>query len=184
MPRQSKEQIDAEIVDQASALFARHGYRHTSLQQVADAAGYSKAGLLHRFSSKDAIYRAAVSSALAQTTELVERARAVPAGAQRDRALLEALLDAAVQWPGTAAFLQSVVSEDPRGAAPELSQAGEALLGAFGLNLDHVSTPGLVRLISATAGLQASAAAAVRLERAREWRPHIVDAAMDALGHR
>ena len=91
MPRQSREQADAEIVDRASALFARHGFAHTSLQQVADEVGYSKAGLLYRFPSKDAIYRAAVCSAQERTASLVERTAGLPAGVDRDRALVEAL---------------------------------------------------------------------------------------------
>ncbi|MGJ9424185.1 TetR/AcrR family transcriptional regulator [Aeromicrobium sp. CF3.5] len=183
MPRQSKEEIDAEIVDSASALFAQHGYRHTSLQQVADATGYSKAGLLHRFSSKEAIYDAAVRSALVRTTALAADTAGIAQGAERDRVLVDALLDASVDWPGTAAFLQSVVTSDPQGASDELSQAGAALVGAFGLDANNVSDEALVRLIIATAGLQASASAAARLGRTEAWRPHIVATAMEALGH-
>lgn len=183
MPRQSKEEINAEIVDRASALFAQHGYRHTSLQQVADAVGYSKAGLLHRFSSKEAIWAAAVRSALARTTTLAAATAGIAQGAERDRALVDALLDAAIEWPGTAAFLQSVVTSDPSGVTDELAKAGAALVGAFGLDADDVSDQALVRLISATAGLQAAAAAAARLGRTELWRPHIVATAMDALGH-
>ncbi|MDV8020089.1 helix-turn-helix domain-containing protein [Rhodococcus sp. IEGM 1330] len=182
MPRQSKEEIDAEIVDRASALFARHGYQHTSLQQVADAAGYSKAGLLHRFSTKEAIYLAAVHSALGRMNALVEEIAEIPAGAERTRAVFEALVDATTQWPGTAAFLQTVVNDNPADAAPELVQAGAALVAALGSSPEGMSDDALVRLISATAGLQAAASTAARRDRARQWRPLIVAAAMDAIG--
>ncbi|MGV8872803.1 MAG: TetR/AcrR family transcriptional regulator [Rhodococcus sp. (in: high G+C Gram-positive bacteria)] len=180
MPRQSKEEIDAEIVDRASALFARHGYQHTSLQQVADAAGYSKAGLLHRFASKEAIYLAAVHSAVGRMNALVEAVAEIPAGTERTRAVFEALVDATTDAPGTAAFLHAVVNDDPSSAAPELVQAGAALVAAFGSTPAEMSDDALVRLISATAGLQAAASTAARRDRARQWRPFIVAAAMDA----
>lgn len=40
-----------------------HGYARTSVQQLADAVGYSKAGLLHRFGSKQALQAGAVAAA-------------------------------------------------------------------------------------------------------------------------
>ena len=42
----------AEILAAATALFARHGYRGTSLAAVATAVGLTEAGLLHHFPSK------------------------------------------------------------------------------------------------------------------------------------
>ena len=55
--RQTAADIDHAILDVAAGIFATHGYAHTSVQQVADAVGYSKPGLLHRFGSKEALYR-------------------------------------------------------------------------------------------------------------------------------
>jgi hypothetical protein len=37
MPRPTKSEIDAEIIDRAAGLFARYGFENTSLQQIADA---------------------------------------------------------------------------------------------------------------------------------------------------
>jgi AcrR family transcriptional regulator len=45
----------ARVVDVAADLFDRHGYRGTSLQDVAVAAGLSKAAIYHHFRSKDEI---------------------------------------------------------------------------------------------------------------------------------
>ncbi|QWC91292.1 TetR/AcrR family transcriptional regulator [Cupriavidus metallidurans] len=61
----TKSEINADIIDRAATLFARHGFDHASLQQIANAVNYSKAGLLHHFSSKMAIYSAAVDTARA-----------------------------------------------------------------------------------------------------------------------
>jgi hypothetical protein len=41
--RQTSEQIDRAILDTAAHMFASHGYAGTSVQQVADAVGYSTA---------------------------------------------------------------------------------------------------------------------------------------------
>lgn len=182
MVRQSREQIDAEIVDRACALFARHGYQHTSLQQVANEVGYSKAGLLHRFSSKEAIYRAALTAAQEKTDALLARISGYAEGAERDLALVEAILETTWEWPGVAAFLFSA-SHDPDVAGRELTEAGVAMAGAFGLDAEHFSEDRLIRMISASTGLHLAALQAARLERRREWRPLIVATAMDALGH-
>lgn len=184
MPRQSREQSDAEIVDRASALFARHGFQHTSLQQVADEVGFSKAGLLYRFPSKDAIYLAVVATLRERTTALVEQVADLPAGADRDRALVESLVDATLSRPGTAAFLNAVVVSDPDHGTPELRQAGLELAAAFGLGgPDPFTAERWVRVLSATAGLQSVADAAVRMGRVQELRPVIIGVAMDTLGH-
>ncbi len=43
--RQSAAEIDHAILDVAAGIFAVHGFAHTSVQQIADAVGYSKPGL-------------------------------------------------------------------------------------------------------------------------------------------
>ncbi len=65
--RQTSAEIDHAILDIAAGIFATHGYAHSSVQQIADAVGYSKPGLLHRFGSKDALYGAV----LAEVSETV-----------------------------------------------------------------------------------------------------------------
>ncbi|HLR27819.1 MAG TPA: helix-turn-helix domain-containing protein [Ruania sp.] len=54
------------ILTEAFDLFAEHGYAGTSLSAVADAAKISKAGLLHHFGSKTALF----SAVLARRDEL------------------------------------------------------------------------------------------------------------------
>ncbi|HET8989461.1 MAG TPA: TetR/AcrR family transcriptional regulator [Humibacillus sp.] len=45
-----------EILDAALAVIARNGYQRTSVRDIAQAAGLSQAGLLHYFSSKEALF--------------------------------------------------------------------------------------------------------------------------------
>ncbi|MGO4783530.1 TetR/AcrR family transcriptional regulator [Cryobacterium sp. W22_MBD10_FK3] len=42
-----------EILDAALAVVAEHGYRNSSLQEIADAVGLTKAGVLHYFDSRE-----------------------------------------------------------------------------------------------------------------------------------
>ncbi|SDT21315.1 TetR/AcrR family transcriptional regulator [Microlunatus soli] len=184
MPRQTRDQVDAEILDRACGLFARQGVARTSLQQVADEVGYSKAGLLHHFPSKEAIAEAAIAAAGRTNTELVERAAQVPPGIERDALLIEALVENAFRWPGTAAFLSSAASADPASAPPALVQAGLDLIEAFGLGSGRADDPRPVQVISACAGIQVATEAAVRSQKTHAWRPHIIATAMAALGHR
>lgn len=70
--RPSPDEIDAVILDTAAEVFARHGFAGTSVQQVADAVGYSKTGLLRRFPSKQALYDAVVDH-ITQALQAVRR---------------------------------------------------------------------------------------------------------------
>ncbi|KQM82064.1 TetR/AcrR family transcriptional regulator [Agromyces sp. Leaf222] len=51
----------AQIVADASALFARRGFHATSLREIAEQAGIGKSTLLHHFSSKDDLLGAVVA---------------------------------------------------------------------------------------------------------------------------
>ena len=105
MPKPTKSEIDAEILDRAAGLFARHGFAHTSLQQIADAVNYSKAGLLHHYPSKQAIYEAALKTGSDHMQALLESVQDIPVGIERDRAVVEASVDftstgpACPPWP-------------------------------------------------------------------------------------
>lgn len=50
------------ILEVAKVLFAREGFHGASMQDVADAAGVSKANLYHHFQDKEALYRAVLQT--------------------------------------------------------------------------------------------------------------------------
>lgn len=182
MPRRATPtQIHAEIVDRAAALFSRHGYSHTSLQQVADAVGYTKAGLLHHFPSKQAIHDAVVAAVTHQLSNLAASVEALPVGEERDLAVVTSMVDLTVAWPGVSEFASSLV-HDRQDAGAEFEQGGLALLRAFGLDLEDVDADRLIRIVSACAGLTATTLQAVRTDLAREWRDLIITASTDTLG--
>lgn len=62
------------ILDAAIRVFRRHGFRRSSIEQAAEAAGLTRQALYHHFSSKEALFRAVLE-------RLYENALAVEIGA-------------------------------------------------------------------------------------------------------
>nr|WP_255946690.1 TetR/AcrR family transcriptional regulator [Streptomyces sp. ODS25] len=75
--------------------FARFGYRKTSMEEVAQAARISRPGLYFLFSSKETLFRAAVTQALERDITAVEHVLA-----DTDRPLPERLVEAFDHWAG------------------------------------------------------------------------------------
>jgi AcrR family transcriptional regulator len=50
----------ARILDAAMGVFRRHGFRRSSIEQAAEAAGLTRQGLYHHFKSKEALFRAVI----------------------------------------------------------------------------------------------------------------------------
>ncbi len=48
------------ILDAAMLVFRRHGFRRSSIEQAAEAAGLTRQALYHHFNSKEALFRAVV----------------------------------------------------------------------------------------------------------------------------
>ncbi|WP_025140035.1 TetR/AcrR family transcriptional regulator [Achromobacter sp. DH1f] len=182
MPKPTKSEIDAEILDRAAGLFARHGFAHTSLQQIADAVNYSKAGLLHHYPSKQAIYEAALKTGSDHMQALLESVQDIPVGIERDRAVVEASVDFTYDWPGLSA-LANRLSDQGADVEPELIKIGVTLYAALGIDMANLELERVVRVTSAFCGLGIAALTAARMDVKREWRGHIIASAMDALGH-
>jgi AcrR family transcriptional regulator len=58
--------VAAELRLIALQMFAENGYTGTSLQQIADAAGYSKSSVLYHFRSKEALFEEAMGPAVGE----------------------------------------------------------------------------------------------------------------------
>ena len=77
-PRTSARDTRAEILDVATQLFAEKGYDATSLREIAERLGITKAALYYHFRSKDDILRALLEPMNTVVTELLERLEAAP----------------------------------------------------------------------------------------------------------
>ncbi|MBV4521118.1 TetR/AcrR family transcriptional regulator [Pseudomonas sp. SWRI74] len=183
MPRPTKIEIDAEIIDRAAGLFSKHGFENTSLQQIANAVNYSKAGLLHHYPSKKAIYEKVLSTSIEQLKSLLASVEDIPVGIERDRAVVEATIQHTLDWPGMAAF-GNRLAENEQNVEPILTEMGLIMYAALGIDLATVDLERIIRVTSAFSGLGVTAALSARLDLKREWRSYIAQIAMEALGHR
>ncbi|WP_166532137.1 TetR/AcrR family transcriptional regulator [Blastococcus xanthinilyticus] len=181
MARPFRQQVDEGILDRAATLFARRGFAKTSVQDVADSVGLSKAGLLHHFPSKEALHGAVLAQAGALGRRVLDSVAGLPDGPVRDRHALEVLVDVAVAHPGLVALLLAPVMQgDP---APEVDAASAAALGAFGVEPGGPVDERTVRVVGALSALAVLTLAAGHQDGAATWRPFIVATCFDALGH-
>jgi AcrR family transcriptional regulator len=137
--RQSAAEIDYAIIDVAAGIFATHGFAHTSVQQIADAVGYSKPGLLHRFGSKEALHRAVLNEVAETVQEIIGHAVAHSDQPDQLTALLELIVRKALDRPGMVRMMLAAWqpgSEEP--GIEAVQAAGYRLVDA----LDHpLSSP-------------------------------------------
>jgi AcrR family transcriptional regulator len=183
--RPFRDQIDAGILDKAAALFARRGFAKTSVQDVADAVGLSKAGLLHHFVSKDALHAAVLSSAGAVGDQLLDTVRDLPPGPARDRFVLEAMVDIALTRPGLVSLLLAPILAGDGGAlSPDTDATSAQALHAFGVDPAAPVSERSIRVAGALGAMAVLALSANHQNQTTAWRRDIVATCFDALGHR
>ena len=122
--RQSSAEIDHAILDVAAGIFATHGFQHTSVQQIADAVGYSKPGLLHRFGSKEALHRAVLREVSETVDEIVGHALSLHEHPDRMGQVLELMTRKALARPGMIQMMLEAF--DPASEEPGIEAAQAA----------------------------------------------------------
>ena len=85
----------AQVLETALHVFARHGYRKASMDDVARAADISRPGLYLYFSSKAELFRATVEHALDGSIQAAQRALS-----DLDVPLRDRLIEAFDHWSG------------------------------------------------------------------------------------
>lgn len=181
MPRQARTGVDEKILEAAAALFARHGFEQTSLKALADAVGLSKAGLLHHFPSKDALFEAAWQQSRVLSRQVAEQVAPMPAGPARERRALELLTDIALDRPGLVALLfrsMTAPGEDPQHAQDEL------MINEMFVIDPEKELPRAIRTIAALSAMAVLTLLANQEGDKTTWRPLILATCYDALGHR
>jgi AcrR family transcriptional regulator len=83
----------SRILDAALELFSEHGFDGTTLQQIADRLGVTKAALYYHFRSKDDLLQALVTPASAGLDQMLESHEALPDTPARRRRFMEDYLD-------------------------------------------------------------------------------------------
>lgn len=106
----------ALILAQAARLFAQQGFMATSMNQVADACGLSKAALYHYFRDKYALAAHIAETHVRQLLDVVVR---VQAGCEDPKRLLSELIEHFVREYASAQDAHRVLTEDVRFLADE-----------------------------------------------------------------
>jgi AcrR family transcriptional regulator len=134
------------VLDAAVAVFARYGFRKTSMDEVARAAGVSRQGLYLQFANKEELFRKALTYSLSS-----QLSAAVAALSRQHDGLEFRLIAACDAWSGR--FVGSLGSD-----ATDLMCASTSLAGA---TLSHYETQFELALTQAIADspLQAFCAA-------------------------
>jgi AcrR family transcriptional regulator len=93
-PREASTATRRRILDVALDLFLEHGYDRTSLREIAERLGFSKAALYYHFKAKDDILVALTDALLDELGEIVERVNAEePPGLGRARRTIVEMVD-------------------------------------------------------------------------------------------
>ena len=104
----ARERTRHEIVRQAMDLFQAKGYNATSLQDIATAAGCSKATVLYHFSGKPAVLAAVLEPAAADLSELIASAAKL-SRAEAQEFAIQRFIDLAVEHRGVVDVIQDVI---------------------------------------------------------------------------
>ena len=94
-PQPAGEARREQLLDVALTVFARHGYRKTSMDDIAQAAGVSRQGLYLHFETKEDLFRAAVHHSIRKAQVAVAAALAAPGESIEQR-----LVSAFDEWVG------------------------------------------------------------------------------------
>jgi len=183
MANPSKQHLDAVILDAAGALFARHGFDQTSIQSIADAVGFSKAGLLHHYPTKGALYEAVLRQCRTEMGRIREKLGDTREGTERDLFAIRVLVDLALARPGLVSLLLASASGagDDEPMAVNLGEIRFQLFRTFDDNVPAVSRT--IRVMGSLAALGVLTLAALQVDDASTWRDAIIATSFDALGH-
>jgi AcrR family transcriptional regulator len=100
------------IVETAQRLFAERGYEGTSLQDIADEMGLTKAAVYYHFRSKADILRAIVVPAFHSLSDLLDIAETKRSRAERMRVVVNGLVDMLVAHREELSILMSSPTTD------------------------------------------------------------------------
>jgi AcrR family transcriptional regulator len=136
-PADSDSRLSA-VLEAAVGVFARFGYRKTSMEDVARAAGISRQGLYLSFANKEELFRRAVEHSLSS-----QLACAITELSRSENNLETRLISACKEWSGR--FVGSLGAD-----AADLMCASTSLAGATLAEYEWQFEEALARAIGAT----------------------------------
>jgi AcrR family transcriptional regulator len=100
----------AQVLETALTVFLRHGFRKTSMEDIAQAAGISRQGIYLHFKDKDAIFSASIQKSLYEGAQAANRVLD-----DEHLALEDKLLQALDEWFGRHVGLLHPEASDLKG---------------------------------------------------------------------
>lgn len=187
MPRPSNAEIDSEILESAAGLIAGRGIEGASLAQIAAAVGYSKAGLLHHFPSKQALVDAVLAAASDLVAGIGADVEHLDPGPARDVAVITALARFATAKPGHMSLVLAAFTGRPTDVElnPVLADIATGMRASFVGLCDTSDAERSARIIAALASIAMLAGHAARHAAdagTTAARALLVTIALDALG--
>ena len=119
------------VLDAALVLFSEHGFDGTSLQQIADRLGVTKAAVYYHFHSKDDLLAALVEPAFDELDGLLREAEALPRDTARQKLALQAFVEYLLRHRSTAAWLSRDAAAMTRPSVWERARDTERRLDAL-----------------------------------------------------
>lgn len=146
----------SRILDAALAVFSEHGFEGSTLQQVADRLGFTKAALYYHFRSKDDILGALVTPANTDIEAMLDAYAGTPDSPARRRRFMADYLDYLLSHRRLIAYIASdlaTLAHPAMAGSHEQRSRMEAMLA--GDDLDFADQ---VRVTVAFGGIQAAIA--------------------------
>src|SRR5688572_31055506 len=117
--QQPRSDIPARILEEATRLFAIHGFAGASLDDIANAAGIRKPSLLYHFVSKEDLRRCVLERLLGHWSEVIPSIlRAANSGAEQFEAIAGLTLAFFEEDPNRARLLLRELLDRPQEMAP------------------------------------------------------------------
>ncbi|MGB8222342.1 MAG: helix-turn-helix domain-containing protein [Polyangiales bacterium] len=137
--------VRAQILTQATRLFAEQGYDGTSVQQIAEAVGIRKPSVLYHFRSKDALRENVLAEMLAHWNSVLPGLLLKASTEERFDATMEALSEFFIEDPDRARLFLRETLDRPEQMQAMLVQFVRPWIELLGAQLDRAKTQGLVQ---------------------------------------
>ena len=186
-------QLEAATLDAVAGVFAARGVAATSVQAAAEAAGFSKTGLLSRYKTKDSLFAAVTTHSQSLISGILEEITPVKWGPERDDRAIELFTGMALASPGSMALLLAALTsadDDLRMALERTVPLIWRIFDSTTVNIDTVQMAVLhpdvfarrVRVVAAIGAIVTVVAATDSTMPDAYLQPLISEAARNALG--
>lgn len=137
--------IRARILEEATRLFATHGFDGTSIQAISDAVGIRKPSVLYHFSSKELLHRAVLDEVLSRWNDVLPELLLASAHEHRFERVMDAVTSFFMEDPDRARLLLREILDRPEAMRLRLSRFVRPWIDIVAEQLDRAKRSAKVR---------------------------------------